>query len=82
MKDHSSASFLCQGLDLESIRYMTPPDQSTNSLIQECIRVKLEQLRLAKSQATPSSLYPSPFDLSTVPNRSHQCQTNLPNNTI
>ena len=78
MKDHSSAWFLSQGLDLESIRYMTPPDQSTNSLIQECIRIKLEQLRLAKSQSTPSSLSPSPFDLSTVPNRSLS-SASLPN---
>ncbi|CAF4576291.1 unnamed protein product, partial [Rotaria sp. Silwood1] len=33
------------GLDLESIRYMTPPDQSANLLMQECFRIKLEQLR-------------------------------------
>jgi hypothetical protein len=46
---------------------MTPPDQSTNSLIQECIRIKLEQLRLAKNQ---SSLSSSPFDLPTLNNRS------------
>ncbi|CAF1503883.1 unnamed protein product [Rotaria magnacalcarata] len=38
------------GLDLESIRYMTPPDQSANLLKQECIRIKLEQLRQAKNQ--------------------------------
>jgi hypothetical protein len=55
------------GLDLESIRYMTPPDQSTNSLIQECIRIKLEQLRLAKNQSNLSS---SPFDLPSLSNRS------------
>jgi hypothetical protein len=42
---------------------MTPPDQSTNSLIQECIRIKLEQLRLAKNQSSISSSYPCPFDL-------------------
>ncbi len=56
-----------QGLDLESIRYMTPPDQSTNSLIQECIRIKLEQLRQAKNQSNLSS---SPFDLPGLNNRS------------
>lgn len=60
---------LFQGLDLESIRYMTPPDQSTNSLIQECIRIKLEQLRFAKNQSNLSSS-PLPFDLPTTPNRS------------
>lgn len=48
---------------------MTPPDQSTNSLIQECIRVKLEQLRLAKNQANFSSS-PLPFDLPNSPHRS------------
>lgn len=53
------------GLDLESIRYMTPPDQSTNSLIQECIRIKLEQLRFTKAQSSLSSTpLSSPFDLS------------------
>jgi len=56
------------GLDLESIRYMTPPDQSTSSLIQECIRIKLEQLRFTKAQSSLSSTpIPSPFDL-TAPN--------------
>jgi len=64
------------GLDLESIRYMTPPDQSTTSMIQECIRIKLEQLRLAKSQtnsmlsAASSPLTISPFILANSPNRS------------
>ena len=47
---------------------MTPPDQSTTSLIQECIRIKLEQLRLAKSQSASSSV--SPFNLPTSANRS------------
>jgi hypothetical protein len=42
---------------------MTPPDQSTNSLIQECIRIKLEQLRLAKNQSNMFSSSPCPFDL-------------------
>lgn len=69
------------GLDLESIRYMTPPDQSTNSLIQECIRIKLEQLRLTKAQSSLSSTpISSPFDLSSPnkcsPNRSSK-QYNL-----
>ena len=77
LKVHCSPCSLSQGLDLESIRYMTPPDQSTNSLIQECIRIKLEQLRLAKSQSNSSSLSPSPFDLPTVPNRS-QSSTSQP----
>ncbi|CAF3147199.1 unnamed protein product, partial [Rotaria sp. Silwood2] len=58
------------GLDLESIRYMTPPDQSASSLIQECIRIKLEQLRLANSQSNLFSSSPCPFDLSNVFNRS------------
>lgn len=63
------------GLDLESIRYMTPPDQSTTSMIQECIRIKLEQLRLAKSQANSMSSaasppLTSPFHLVNGPNRS------------
>jgi hypothetical protein len=49
---------------------MTPPDQSTTSLIQECIRIKLEQLRLAKSQSTMSSASSSPFDLPAICNRS------------
>ena len=73
-------SFLCthsfvfvQGLDLESIRYMTPPDQSTNSLIQECIRIKLEQLRRAKNQSHISSS-PLPFN---HPNSPH-CPTSSP----
>ena len=35
---------------------MTPPDQSTTSLIQECVRIKLEQLRLAKTQLTISNI--------------------------
>ena len=48
---------------------MTPPDQSTNLLIQECIRIKLEQLRLAKNQSNLSSS-PSPFDLPSISNRS------------
>ncbi|CAM4886794.1 unnamed protein product [Rotaria socialis] len=58
------------GLDLESIRYMTPPDQSANSLIQECIRIKLEQLRQAKSQLNLLSASPCPFDLPNYFNRS------------
>ncbi|CAF3704075.1 unnamed protein product [Rotaria sordida] len=58
------------GLDLESIRYMTPPDQSANSLIQECIRIKLEQLRLAKSQSNLLSSSPCHFDLSNILHRS------------
>jgi hypothetical protein len=48
---------------------MTPPDQSTNSLIQECIRIKLEQLRLAKNQSNMSSISSSPFDLPNISNR-------------
>jgi hypothetical protein len=48
---------------------MTPPDQSTNSLIQECIRIKLEQLRYAKNQSNISSP-PSPFILPDSSNRS------------
>ncbi|CAF4852067.1 unnamed protein product [Rotaria sp. Silwood1] len=52
------------GLDLESIHYMTPPDQAANSLIQECIRNKLEQLWLVKSQSNIVSSSPCPFDLS------------------
>lgn len=52
---------------------MTPPDQSTSSMIQECVRMKLEQLRLAKSQSgsfSSSPLTTSPFHLANVPNRS------------
>jgi len=49
---------------------MTPPDQSTNSLIQECIRIKLEQLRHAKNQSNISSISSSPFDLPNISNRS------------
>ncbi|CAF3374528.1 unnamed protein product [Rotaria sp. Silwood2] len=49
---------------------MTPPDQSASSLIQECIRIKLEQLRLANSQSNLFSSSPCPFDLSNVFNRS------------
>ncbi|UJR37857.1 hypothetical protein I4U23_030547 [Adineta vaga] len=66
------------GLDLESIRYMTPPDQSTNSLIQECIRIKLEQLRLAKNRSnlsTSSSTSSCPFDLSNISKRSSSSST-------
>ncbi|CAF2881427.1 unnamed protein product [Rotaria sp. Silwood2] len=58
------------GLDLESIRYMTPPDQSANSLIQECIRNKLEQLWVVKGQSNSLSTSPCPFGLSNVFNRS------------
>lgn len=53
---------------------MTPPDQSTNSLIQECIRVKLEQLRFAKNQSSFSSS-PAPFDLVSRSNRSTPSST-------
>jgi hypothetical protein len=49
---------------------MTPPDQSTNSLIQECIRIKLEQLRHAKNQSNISSISSSPFDLPNISNHS------------
>lgn len=54
---------------------MTPPDQSTTSMIQECIRIKLEQLRLAKSHANSvssaaSSPLTSPFQLVNSPTRS------------
>ncbi|CAF1599400.1 unnamed protein product [Adineta ricciae] len=64
------------GLDLESIRYMTPPDQSTNSLIQECIRIKLEQLRLAKNQSNlSSSQSPCPFNLPNINTRSSSSST-------
>ncbi|CAF3860113.1 unnamed protein product [Adineta steineri] len=63
------------GLDLESIRYMTPPDQSTNSLIQECIRIKLEQLRVAKNQSSISSLSQSPFDLAANSTRTPSSST-------
>ncbi|CAF1090797.1 unnamed protein product [Adineta ricciae] len=68
------------GLDLESIRYMTPPDQSTNSLIQECIRIKLEQLRLAKNQSNLSSSSSSsqslcPFNLPNINTRSSSSST-------
>ncbi|CAF3832450.1 unnamed protein product [Rotaria magnacalcarata] len=58
------------GLDLESIRYMTPPDQSANLLKQECIRIKLEQLRQAKNQLNSLSTSPCPFDLPNYFNRS------------
>lgn len=45
---------------------MTPPDQSTTSLIQECIRIKLEQLRLAKNySSSPSNMN----EFSGLPNR-------------
>jgi hypothetical protein len=49
---------------------MTPPDQSTTSLIQECIRIKLEQLRIAKSQSISSTISTSPFGQATNTNRS------------
>ncbi|CAF2848091.1 unnamed protein product [Rotaria sp. Silwood2] len=58
------------GLDLESIRYMTPPDQSANSLIQECIRNKLEQLCVVKTQLNLLSISPCRFDLSNFFKRS------------
>lgn len=54
---------------------MTPPDQSTTSLIQECIRIKLEQLRLAKNQSNIFSTSPSPFDLPNSSNRSSAAST-------
>lgn len=55
---------------------MTPPDQSTSSLIQECIRIKLEQLRLAKIQSNSSSISSSPFDLpNTINNRTSSSST-------
>jgi len=57
---------------------MTPPDQSTNSLIQECIRIKLEQLRFAKNQSNISSTSSSPFDL---PNISNQSSSSSPLST-
>jgi hypothetical protein len=57
---------------------MTPPDQSTNSLIQECIRIKLEQLRLAKSQSCVPSTSPCPIDLPTISNRSSSSFPNTP----
>ncbi|CAF1099497.1 unnamed protein product [Rotaria sordida] len=38
------------GLDLESIRYMSPPDQSSTPIMQECLRLQLGQLRLGKNQ--------------------------------
>ena len=60
---------------------MTPPDQSTNSLIQECVRIKLEQLRLAKSQSSVNSSSPSPFDLPTITNRLSS-SSSLPNTPI
>lgn len=37
------------GLDLESIRYMTPPDHTTVPLIHECLRLQFGQLHLSKS---------------------------------
>ncbi|CAF2904551.1 unnamed protein product [Rotaria sp. Silwood2] len=58
------------GLDLESVRYMTPPDQSPDPFIQECIRNKLEQLWLVKSQPNILSTSPCPFDLANIINRS------------
>ena len=58
---------------------MTPPDQSTNSLIQECIRIKLEQLRLAKNQSnlssSSSSQSPCPFNLPNINTRSSSSST-------
>ncbi|CAF2848081.1 unnamed protein product [Rotaria sp. Silwood2] len=64
--------FICcfQGLDLESVRYMTSPDQSPDPFIQECIRNKLEQLWLVKSQPNILSTSPCPFDLANIINRS------------
>ncbi|CAF2511276.1 unnamed protein product [Rotaria sp. Silwood2] len=37
------------GLDLESIRYMSPPDQLSTPVMQECLRLQLGQLRLGKN---------------------------------
>lgn len=48
---------------------MTPPDHSANTLMQECLRMKLEQLRLAKNQSNMLSTSPSPFNLSSSINR-------------
>ncbi|CAF1317469.1 unnamed protein product [Adineta ricciae] len=33
------------GLDLESIRYMSPPDQTASTIAQECVRLQFGQLR-------------------------------------
>ncbi|CAF2544883.1 unnamed protein product [Rotaria sp. Silwood2] len=49
---------------------MTPPDQSANSLIQECIRNKLEQLCVVKTQLNLLSISPCRFDLSNFFKRS------------
>lgn len=49
---------------------MTPPDHSASLMMQECIRMKLDQLRQAKSLSNSLSSSPSPFDLPTIFNRS------------
>ncbi|CAF1527705.1 unnamed protein product [Didymodactylos carnosus] len=40
------------GLDLESVRYMTPPDQSILSIIHDCIKTKLEQLKIIRNDVS------------------------------
>ncbi|CAF4328507.1 unnamed protein product [Rotaria sp. Silwood2] len=58
------------GLDLESVRYMTPPDPLADSFIQECIGIKLEQWHLPNSRSNLCSSTPYPVDLSNVFHRS------------
>ncbi|CAF3306827.1 unnamed protein product [Rotaria socialis] len=47
------------GLDLESIRYMSPPDQSQVPPMQECLRLQLGQLRLEQNQLGIPNMYKS-----------------------
>ena len=54
---------------------MTPPDQSKNSLIQECIRIKIEQLRRAKSQSNTLSTSPLPFDIANTIDQSSSSES-------
>jgi hypothetical protein len=46
------------GLDLESIRYMTPPDQTTTSIIQECVRFQLGQFCISTTQLEIPNISP------------------------
>ncbi|CAF1444989.1 unnamed protein product, partial [Didymodactylos carnosus] len=47
------------GLDLESIRYMTPPGTSVTLLITDCIKTRLEHLKLIRTSLKSSNSDPN-----------------------
>ncbi|CAF1137123.1 unnamed protein product [Adineta steineri] len=55
------------GLDLESVRYMSPPDQTTSTLIPECVRHQFGQLRFGKNLADVPSIITRRATISSPP---------------